>query len=1535
MKALLDLFRQVTPQEEFDAITIGLASPEKIRSWSYGEVKKPETINYRTFKPERDGLFCAKIFGPIKDYECLCGKYKRLKHRGVICEKCGVEVTLAKVRRERMGHIELASPVAHIWFLKSLPSRLGLVLDMTLRDIERVLYFEAYVVTDAGMVNDEKIKRAKLLSEEDYLGKIEEHGDDFSASMGAEGIRELLRAINLNEQIDTLRRDLESTGSDTKIKKLAKRLKVLEGFQKSGIKPDWMVMEVLPVLPPELRPLVPLDGGRFATSDLNDLYRRVINRNNRLKRLLELKAPEIIVRNEKRMLQEAVDSLLDNGRRGKAMTGANKRPLKSLADMIKGKGGRFRQNLLGKRVDYSGRSVIVVGPQLKLHQCGLPKKMALELFKPFIFNKLEMQGIATTIKAAKREVEAETPVVWDILEEVIREHPVMLNRAPTLHRLGIQAFEPVLIEGKAIQLHPLDRLALDQHRLEGLDAEAVQGRRPVQHHRVLADHLFEDVPHDGSLGLDLALCSLDCRGDALHLELVEDEGLEQLERHFLGQAALVQLQLRAHHDHRAARVVHALAEQVLTEAPALALDHVGERFQGALVDAGLLEAFEHFEALGELLDLGVRAGALELLPQSIDLLVEVDRTQQLANPLCPHARREIVAVLLDLGEVVLLGEELGPLDLLVVDHARVRDDVGLEVEHALDVPERHVEHQAQARGQALQEPDVRDRAGELDAPHALATDLGERDLDAALLADHPAVLQALVLSAQALVVLDRSEDLCAEEAVPLRLEGAIVDRLGFLHFAVRPRTDLFRRGDPDLDRVELLFLRDLFEQIEQCFHLLLLFQNFCSRLSPTPGEAPGVELVSETFQVDVDAERPDFLHQNVEGLRHSRVDLVVALDDVLVDLGAAVDVVGLDREHLLQRVRRAVGFECPDLHLAETLSAELRLAAERLLGHQAVRTGRARMHLVVDKMVQLQHVHETHGHLPVEGVAGAAVVQAHLASARQPRRLEHLLDLGLGSTVEDGGGERHSFPQVPCQRDHIVVAESAQVLRLAAVVVDAAEELAQLRGLGARLQQLADFQSQALGRPTPMGFENLPDVHARRHAQRIEHDVDRRAVGHARHVLDRHDLGDDALVSVPAGHLVARLQAPLHRDVDLHHLLHAGREFVALGQFLLFRLERRVEPHPGLGETFLQALQLLRGVLVRQADFEPVVALDALQVGFRDLGPAHEFLRPLVGGLAHQQPLHPLEGVALDDAHLVGEVLLVALELLVDDLRGALVALDPFPGEHLHVDHRSGDSGGHAQARVLHVGSLLAEDGAKQFFLGRELGLALGRHLAHQNVARLDFRSDVYDTGLVKPRELRLGQVGNVACDLLGPELGVARHYRQLLDVDRGIAVIRHDSLGNQDRILEIETVPGHESDQHVLPQRELAHVGRGTVGHHVALGDALAGLHQGSLIDVGVLVRPRVFHQVVDIDADVSRDGLVVVDAHHDPARIDVIDHAAAQGLNRRARVHRDGAFDPRADERLLRPQAGDGLALHVRAHQRAVGVVMLEERDERGRYP
>ncbi len=439
-------------EEEFDAIKIGIASPETIRSWSYGEVKKPETINYRTFKPERDGLFCAKIFGPVKDYECLCGKYKRLKFKGVTCEKCGVEVTLSKVRRERMGHIELAAPVAHIWFLKSLPSRLGMVLDMTLRDIERVLYFEAFVVTDPGMTS---LQRRQLLTEEDYYAKLDEYGEDFDAKMGAEGIRELLRSLDVPAEIEILRQELESTGSETKIKKLAKRLKVLEAFQRSGMKLEWMIMDVLPVLPPDLRPLVPLDGGRFATSDLNDLYRRVINRNNRLKRLLELHAPDIIVRNEKRMLQEAVDSLLDNGRRGKAMTGANKRPLKSLADMIKGKGGRFRQNLLGKRVDYSGRSVITVGPYLRLHQCGLPKRMALELFKPFIFHKLEVRGEAATVKAAKKLVEQEVPVVWDILDEVIREHPIMLNRAPTLHRLGIQAFEPILIEGKAIQLHPL------------------------------------------------------------------------------------------------------------------------------------------------------------------------------------------------------------------------------------------------------------------------------------------------------------------------------------------------------------------------------------------------------------------------------------------------------------------------------------------------------------------------------------------------------------------------------------------------------------------------------------------------------------------------------------------------------------------------------------------------------------------------------------------------------------------------------------------------------------------------------------------------------------------------------------------------------------------------------------------------------------------------------------------------------------------------------------------------------------------------
>jgi len=452
MKDLLKLFKYQNPVDDFEAIRIGLASPDMVRSWSFGEVKKPETINYRTFKPERDGLFCAKIFGPVKDYECLCGKYKRLKHRGVVCEKCGVEVTQTKVRRERMAHIELASPVAHIWFLKSLPSRIGLMLDMTLREIERVLYFEAFVVVEPGMT---ELERGQLMTDEMYLDALEQYGDEFDARMGAEAVREMLMTIDLQREILQVREDMGATRSETKLKRLSKRLKLIESFVLSGNKPEWMVLTVLPVLPPDLRPLVPLDGGRFATSDLNDLYRRVINRNNRLRRLLELNAPDIIVRNEKRMLQESVDALLDNGRRGRAITGTNKRPLKSLADMIKGKQGRFRQNLLGKRVDYSGRSVIVVGPTLKLHQCGLPKKMALELFKPFIFSKLQLRGEATTIKAAKRLVEREGAEVWDILEEVIREHPVMLNRAPTLHRLGIQAFEPVLIEGKAIQLHPL------------------------------------------------------------------------------------------------------------------------------------------------------------------------------------------------------------------------------------------------------------------------------------------------------------------------------------------------------------------------------------------------------------------------------------------------------------------------------------------------------------------------------------------------------------------------------------------------------------------------------------------------------------------------------------------------------------------------------------------------------------------------------------------------------------------------------------------------------------------------------------------------------------------------------------------------------------------------------------------------------------------------------------------------------------------------------------------------------------------------
>ena len=453
MNELMNIFGQVSGTQSFDQIRISIASPERIRSWSYGEIKKPETINYRTFKPERDGLFCARIFGPIKDYECLCGKYKRMKYRGIICEKCGVEVTLSKVRRDRMGHIELASPVAHIWFLKSLPSRIGLLLDMTLKDLERILYFENYVVIEPGLT---PLKQHQLLNEEEYLKAQDDFGEDqFTASIGAEALRTMLSAIDLGEEKERLRTELRETSSEARRKKLVKRLKLVEAFVESNSRPEWMILEVVPVIPPELRPLVPLDGGRFATSDLNDLYRRVINRNNRLKRLIELRAPDIIVRNEKRMLQEAVDALFDNGRRGRIITGANKRPLKSLSDMLKGKQGRFRQNLLGKRVDYSGRSVIVVGPELKLHQCGLPKKMALELFKPFIYSKLELYGLASTIKAAKRMVEKERPEVWDILEEVIREHPVLLNRAPTLHRLGIQAFEPVLIEGKAIQLHPL------------------------------------------------------------------------------------------------------------------------------------------------------------------------------------------------------------------------------------------------------------------------------------------------------------------------------------------------------------------------------------------------------------------------------------------------------------------------------------------------------------------------------------------------------------------------------------------------------------------------------------------------------------------------------------------------------------------------------------------------------------------------------------------------------------------------------------------------------------------------------------------------------------------------------------------------------------------------------------------------------------------------------------------------------------------------------------------------------------------------
>jgi len=450
---IMNIFNNPSQTQNFDSIRITIAAPEKILSWSFGEIKKPETINYRTFKPERDGLFCARIFGPVKDYECLCGKYKRMKYKGIICEKCGVEVTLSRVRRERMGHIDLAAPVAHIWFLKSLPSRIGLLLDMMLKDLERILYFENFVVTEPGLT---ALSEFQLLSEEEYMLAVEEYGEDtFTAMIGAEAIHEILSSLDLEQIAVQLRTDLAETSSELKPKKITKRLKVVEAFIESGNRPEWMIMKTIPVIPPDLRPLVPLDGGRFATSDLNDLYRRVINRNNRLKRLMELRAPDIIIRNEKRMLQESVDALFNNGRRGRTITGANKRPLKSMSDMLKGKQGRFRQNLLGKRVDYSGRSVIVTGPELMLHQCGLPKKMALELFKPFIYSRLDAKGFSSTVKQAKKLVEKERPEVWDILDEVIREHPILLNRAPTLHRLGIQAFEPVLIEGKAIQLHPL------------------------------------------------------------------------------------------------------------------------------------------------------------------------------------------------------------------------------------------------------------------------------------------------------------------------------------------------------------------------------------------------------------------------------------------------------------------------------------------------------------------------------------------------------------------------------------------------------------------------------------------------------------------------------------------------------------------------------------------------------------------------------------------------------------------------------------------------------------------------------------------------------------------------------------------------------------------------------------------------------------------------------------------------------------------------------------------------------------------------
>ena len=526
---VMNVFSPAVAAQTFDQIRISIASPEKILSWSFGEIKKPETINYRTFKPERDGLFCARIFGPVKDYECLCGKYKRMKYKGIICEKCGVEVTLSKVRRERMGHIELAAPVAHIWFLKSLPSRIALLLDMQLKEVERVLYFEQYIVLEPGLT---PLKPRQTLTESEYIKAQEDYGDDsFTASIGAEAVREMLMAIQLEQLREQLREELKVATGDLKPKKLAKRLKIVDSFIESGNRPEWMILTQVPVIPPELRPLVPLDGGRFATSDLNDLYRRVINRNNRLKRLIELRAPDIIVRNEKRMLQESVDALFDNGRRGRVITGANKRPLKSLADMLKGKQGRFRQNLLGKRVDYSGRSVIVVGPELKLHQCGLPKKMALELFKPFIYSRLEAKGLSSTVKQAKKLVEKEKPEVWDIL---------------------------------------------DEGRLERLDAEAMQRRCPVEQHGMLADDFVEHVPNLRPLLLDELLRLLHrCRlPECLQSRI--DERLEQLQCHLLRQAALMQLELGSDDDHRTTGIVDALAKEVLAEPALLALEHIGE-----------------------------------------------------------------------------------------------------------------------------------------------------------------------------------------------------------------------------------------------------------------------------------------------------------------------------------------------------------------------------------------------------------------------------------------------------------------------------------------------------------------------------------------------------------------------------------------------------------------------------------------------------------------------------------------------------------------------------------------------------------------------------------------------------------------------------------------------------------------------------------------------------------------------------------------------------------------------------------------------